>query len=70
MCCITLTFFFRGYESSSAGGGCSGLLCWNTSRSNRIKAKGTPVQPRGRSGRFSLFGECAKQKKPDSRNTR
>ncbi|KAF9690334.1 hypothetical protein SADUNF_Sadunf01G0184700 [Salix dunnii] len=59
-----------GYESSSAGGGCSGLFCWNTNRSNREKAKGTPVHPRGRSGRFSLFGECAKQKKPDSRNTR
>ncbi|KAJ6427821.1 hypothetical protein OIU84_023261 [Salix udensis] len=59
-----------GYESSSAGGGCSGLFCWNTNRSNREKAKGTPVHPRGRSGRFSLFGECAKQKKTDSRITR
>ncbi|XP_011011711.1 PREDICTED: protein STICHEL-like isoform X2 [Populus euphratica] len=58
-----------GYESSSAGGGCSGLFCWNNSRSNRAKAKGTPVGPRGRSGRFSLFGECAKQKKSESRNT-
>ncbi|KAG6780392.1 hypothetical protein POTOM_013249 [Populus tomentosa] len=34
------------------------------------QAKGTPVGPRGRSGRFSLFGECAKQKKSESRNTR
>ncbi|KAJ6327642.1 hypothetical protein OIU78_014496 [Salix suchowensis] len=61
-----------GYESGPAGGGgCSGLFCWNnSSRSNRAKARGAPVGPRGRNGRFSLFGECAKQKKSESRNTR
>ncbi|KAG5248604.1 STICHEL family protein [Salix suchowensis] len=62
----------QGYESGPAGGGgCSGLFCWNnSSRSNRAKARGAPVGPRGRNGRFSLFGECAKQKKSESRNTR
>ncbi|KAL5786876.1 hypothetical protein ACOSP7_003825 [Xanthoceras sorbifolium] len=56
-----------GYESGSATGGCSGLFCWNNTRPhNRGKVKGTPVRPR-KGGRFSLFGECAKAKKGESR---
>ncbi|KAJ6389579.1 hypothetical protein OIU77_027824 [Salix suchowensis] len=34
------------------------------------RREGPLVGPRGRNGRFSLFGECAKQKKSESRNTR
>ncbi|OAY31856.1 protein STICHEL [Manihot esculenta] len=59
-----------GYESSSAGGGCSGLFCWNANKARKPKGKGTPVRPRSRSGRLSLFGECGKHKKTESRNRR
>lgn len=32
--CVTC----RGYESGAGGGGCSGLFCWNNTKSNkRIK---------------------------------
>ncbi|KDP32437.1 hypothetical protein JCGZ_13362 [Jatropha curcas] len=56
-----------GYESSSASGGCSGLLCWNANRSLKGKAKGTSVRSRHKSGRFTLFGECGKHKKAENR---
>ncbi|KAK0590834.1 hypothetical protein LWI29_032288 [Acer saccharum] len=56
-----------GYESGSATGGCSGLFCWNNTRPpKKGKVKGTPVRQR-KGGRFSLFGECAKAKKSESR---
>ncbi|KAJ0078129.1 hypothetical protein Patl1_36655 [Pistacia atlantica] len=56
-----------GYESGSAAGGCSGLFCWNNGKPyKRGKVKGTPVRAR-KGGRFSLFGECAKGKKSESR---
>ncbi|EEF42984.1 replication factor C / DNA polymerase III gamma-tau subunit, putative [Ricinus communis] len=54
-----------GYESSSAGGGCSGLFCWNANKSHKVN--GTPVRYRGKGGRFSLFGECGKHKKTENR---
>ncbi|KAJ9141440.1 hypothetical protein P3X46_031978 [Hevea brasiliensis] len=59
-----------GYESSSASGGCSGLFCWNANKSHKPKAEETPVCSRRRGGRLSLFGECGKHKKADSRNNR
>ncbi|XP_044489663.1 protein STICHEL [Mangifera indica] len=56
-----------GYESGSAAGGCSGLFCWNNGKTHkRGKVKGTLVRAR-KSGRFSLFGDCAKGKKSESR---
>ncbi|XP_044461989.1 protein STICHEL-like [Mangifera indica] len=59
-----------GYESGSAAGGCSGLFCWNNGKPPKgRKVKGTPVRPRN-SGRFSLFGECAKKKESESRPRR
>ncbi|WCJ41958.1 AAA-type ATPase family protein [Euphorbia peplus] len=56
-----------GYESSSATGGCSGLFCWSANKSLKEKAKSAPVRSRRRSGRISLFGECGKHKKTESR---
>ncbi|XP_048334946.2 protein STICHEL [Ziziphus jujuba] len=59
-----------GYESGSGAGGCSGFFCWNTAKTHRnAKVRGTPVRPQ-KVGRFSLFGECVKSKKVESRHRR
>ncbi|XP_024028921.1 protein STICHEL isoform X2 [Morus notabilis] len=54
------------YESGSAAGGCSRFFCWNSSKPHsKGKVRGTPRPTKG--GRFSLFGECGKPKKTESR---
>ncbi|KAG6600701.1 Protein STICHEL, partial [Cucurbita argyrosperma subsp. sororia] len=58
-----------GYESSSAVGGCSGLFCWNNSKSHK-RGKVRTNHARSRSGRFSLFGECGKSRNFGSRSRR
>ncbi|CAN0899435.1 Protein STICHEL [Linum grandiflorum] len=59
-----------GYESSTAGRGCSGLFCWNTQKSQRGKGKVAIARSRRRVGGFSLFGECGKQTKSENRGRR
>ncbi|RAL52753.1 hypothetical protein DM860_007521 [Cuscuta australis] len=57
-----------GYESGSGAYGCSALLCWNntnTQRGRKVK-HGTPVRP-SRGGRLSCFGECAKGRTQNKR---
>ncbi|CAL1353134.1 unnamed protein product [Linum trigynum] len=61
------SLFSGGYESSTAGGGCSGLFCWNAQKSHKRKENVATVRSRRRVGGFSLFGECGKQKKSESR---
>ncbi|CAI0376830.1 unnamed protein product [Linum tenue] len=61
------SLFSGGYESSTAGGGCSGLFCWNAHKSHKRKGNVATVRSRRRVGGFSLFGECGKQKKSESR---
>lgn len=55
-------------ESGSGAGGC-GFLCWNNKSKTRraVKVKGTPVGGGRKVGRFSLFGECGKPKKKESK---
>ncbi|KAF3440658.1 hypothetical protein FNV43_RR18942 [Rhamnella rubrinervis] len=56
-----------GYELGSGTGGCSAFFCWNSTKPvKNVKGRGTPVRP-PKGGRFSLFGECVKSKKKDSR---
>lgn len=57
-----------GYESGPGGSGCSGLFCWNNNKPpRRAKVKhGTPVRS-NKGVRFSLFGECAKAPRTESR---
>lgn len=57
-----------GYESGSGAGGCSGLLCWNNTKTQKMgKIKqGTPVRTH-KGGNFLWFGECAKSKRTDNR---
>ncbi|KAA8536650.1 hypothetical protein F0562_029128 [Nyssa sinensis] len=57
-----------GYESGSGAGGCSGLFCWNHTKTNkRSKVKqGTPVCSHT-DARFSWFGECGKSKRSENR---
>lgn len=55
-------------ESGSGAGGC-GFLCWNNKSKTRraVKVKGTPVGGARKVGHFSLFGECGKPKKKESK---
>ncbi|XP_047982222.1 protein STICHEL-like [Salvia hispanica] len=53
-----------GYESSTGAGGCSALFCWNN-RKPQGRRKSTPSRP-PKGGRFSLFGECAKSRRPEN----
>lgn len=54
-----------GYESGPGGGGCSGLFCWNNTKSNR-RIKGTPVRSH-KAVRFLWFGECVKAQRSETR---
>lgn len=57
-----------GYESASGPRGCSAFLCWHKNKPRkRGRVKGTPVRPR-KGGRFSLFGNCRRPKKIESRS--
>ncbi|CAA2991613.1 STICHEL [Olea europaea subsp. europaea] len=57
-----------GYESGLVGGGCSGLFCWNKSKTHRReKVKRYAPTHRCKSRRFSWFGECAKSRRTHSR---
>lgn len=38
-------FFYRGYESGSGAGGCSGLFCWNSRRPHGRRKVGCSVLP-------------------------
>lgn len=43
ICSITFTYsccFFRGYESGSGTGGCSGLFCWNNTKPHKRERVG------------------------------
>ncbi|CAN1301070.1 Protein STICHEL [Linum perenne] len=59
-----------GYESSTAGRGCSRLFCWNTQKSQRGKVGKPIARSRRRVGGFSLFGECGKQNKSEKTGRR
>ncbi|KAM4133984.1 hypothetical protein ACJW30_01G373700 [Castanea mollissima] len=57
-----------GYESASGPRGCSGFFCWNETKPHkRGMVKGTLVRPH-KGGRFSLFGNCRRPKKTESRS--
>ncbi|XP_062095413.1 protein STICHEL isoform X2 [Humulus lupulus] len=58
-----------GYESGSGTRGCSRFFCWNNRKpQSKGKVRGAPVRPPHKSGGgFSLFGECGKPKKIESR---
>lgn len=66
----------HGYESGSGAGararGCSALFCWNNNNNNTKRPrKGKMTRMNSvrarKSARFSLFGECVKAKKNESR---
>ncbi|KAF4360603.1 hypothetical protein F8388_017629 [Cannabis sativa] len=57
-----------GYESGSGKRGCSRFFCWNNQKpQSKGRVRGAPIRPPHKSGGFSLFGECGKPKKIESR---